>query len=43
MRDNITISTRQREELVDITAQVNTVVLASGVRHNWDRIHDAYN
>ncbi len=33
MRDNITISTRQREELVDITAQVNTVVQASGVRN----------
>ena len=33
MRDNITISTRQREELVDITAQVNTIVQASGV-HN---------
>lgn len=42
MRDNITISTRQREELVDITAQVNSVVQASGVRHKWDRIHDAY-
>jgi secondary thiamine-phosphate synthase enzyme len=33
MRDTITISTRQREELVDITGQVNAVVQASGI-HN---------
>jgi secondary thiamine-phosphate synthase enzyme len=31
MRESITISTRNREELVDITAQVNDVVQRSGV------------
>lgn len=39
MRDNITISTRQREELVDITAQVNTVVQASGVRNGLVNVY----
>ncbi|MDX2456992.1 MAG: secondary thiamine-phosphate synthase enzyme YjbQ [Gammaproteobacteria bacterium] len=31
MRESITISTHKREELVDITAQVNSVVQRSGV------------
>ena len=39
MRDNITISTRQREELVDITAQVNTIVQASGVRNGLVNVY----
>lgn len=32
MRETVTLSTRQREELVDITAQVADVVRRSGVR-----------
>ena len=33
MRESITISTHRREELVDITGQVNAVVQRSGVRN----------
>ncbi len=33
MRDIITISTHNREELVDITGQVDSIVQASGVRN----------
>jgi len=33
MRESFTISTRRREQLVDITAQVNGVVHRSGVRN----------
>jgi len=33
MRESITISTHNREELVDITGQVNAVVQRSGVRN----------
>ena len=32
MRDTIVIGTEQREELIDITEQVRTIVRASGVR-----------
>lgn len=39
MRDAITISTARREELVDITAQVNTIVQASGVRNGLVNVY----
>ena len=39
MRDNISISTRQREELVDITGQVNRIVQASGVKNGLVNVY----
>ena len=39
MRDAIIISTARREELVDITAQVNAIVQASGVRNGLVNVY----
>ena len=39
MRESITISTHKREELVDITAQVNSVVQRSGVNNGLVNVY----
>ena len=39
MRESITIVTQSREELVDITAQINTLVQASGVRNGLVNVY----